>query len=109
MLLNLLVLPTLLLSVFLFFAGSGLERRTSSRLKRVWLFIAAFGLAIPGALFVLYYFHLFDDAAWFYNLRALRFTELAASGLGFAVGVIHSWLRLESVGGKLAAPSILLT
>jgi hypothetical protein len=108
MLLNLLVLPTILLSALFFLVGSTLEREASSRTNRAWLFIVAFGLATPGALFVLYYFHLFDNAAWFYNLRALRFTELAASGLGLAVGVIHSWLRPDSVGEKVAAPSILL-
>jgi hypothetical protein len=61
-------------------------------------------LAIPGVLYVLYYTHLFDNAAWFYNFRALRFTELLASGMGFLAGFLYSAIEPEAFGEELAIP-----
>ena len=104
---NPLVVPTLGLSVAFFFFGLFSYRRTSSVEVRALLLLPAILLAVPGSLFVLYYTHLFDGAAWFYWFRALPFTELTASGSGFAAGIFHAWHEPDTWGKKLLAPCAL--
>lgn len=53
---------------------------------------AAFLFAVPGILFAVYYLHFFDRAAWFYELRAVPFSELAAAGAGLLAGVLTALL-----------------
>ena len=101
---NPLAIPTVLGAGILFWLGGTLERRIVGRTVRRWLVFAGVLLAIPGCLFILYYAHLFDGFAWFYNLRALPFTELLAAGPGFIVGFLHSWFQPEKWGEKLIAP-----
>ncbi len=79
---NPIAIPTLICSAAFFWLGVVLERKTTSVGMRRCLFLAGLALAIPGSLFVLYYTHLFDSAAWFYNFRALPLSELAVSGIG---------------------------
>jgi hypothetical protein len=67
-----------------------LERLAQNRALRRIFFVVAAGAAIPGILFVLYYSHLFDNAAWFYNLRAIRYTELLASCMVLLAGFVYS-------------------
>lgn len=71
------------------------------------MFLVATVLAIPGALFVLYYTHLFDNAAWFYSFRAMSHTELAAAGLGSIAGLAQSRFQPKTLGEKLVVPLIL--
>jgi hypothetical protein len=100
-------IPTLLLSVALFCLFASLANRLTSRLSRTGLLILATALAIPGALFVLYYAHLFDNAAWFYQFRALPDSELAAAGLGAFAGFLQSVSLPKTLGEKLIAPIVL--
>jgi len=58
-------------------------------------------LAIPCVLFVLYYVHVLDNAAWFYNLRAVPQSELAASGVGLLAGCLCARLEPQTTGEKL--------
>ncbi len=73
------LIPVLLLTVLgaavLFYLGSVLEKKAISGPSRWGLFLAGLILAAPGLLFVFYYTHLFDDAAWFYSFRVLPLTE----------------------------------
>ena len=71
----------------LFCVGSVLAKKTGSRSGRIWTFFAGLVLAAPGLLFVLYYTHLLDDAAWFYCFRILQPTELLPCGIGLLAGV----------------------
>jgi len=105
--LNPIVFPTFILSVALFLAGSWLAGRAHSRLVQVGVIVLAGLLAIPGLLFVLYYLHLFDNARWFYVFRALPGSELAASGLGFAVGGLQRLCQSRTPGERLVAPAVL--
>jgi hypothetical protein len=105
---NPLVVPAPISGAALFLLGSAVERRLSSRASRVLLWIVGLILAAPGILFILYYTHLFDGAAWYYDLRILPYAELAASGLGFLGGVSHSWWAPEGLGEKAAAPAVVL-
>src|SRR4051812_41511056 len=85
--LNLLFFPTLLLAFVFFAAGHRVTVKASSaRLLALW-FACALVSALPAALFVIYYAHLLDNAGWFYAFRALPYTELTASGLGFGTGM----------------------
>lgn len=104
---NPLFLPTVMSAAIFFWLGVTLERKMPSRALRVSLLLIAFVLAIPGLLFVLYYLHLFDSAAWFYNLRTARYTELLASGIGLLAGVVQAWWQPESIEKKAAAPCLL--
>jgi hypothetical protein len=72
------------------------------------LLIASTFLALPGLLMVFYYFHLFDNAEWFYEFRAMPYSELSASGLGFVAGILHSNDTRDSFSRKLSAPVVLL-
>ena len=105
---NILLLPTMLLAILLFLLGMALERKAVSKLSRRSLLVTSVVLSLPGLFYVFFYFHFFDNAAWFYNFRALPFSELAAGGIGFAAGMAYSWLRPETIGQKLVAPTGLL-
>jgi hypothetical protein len=101
-----LVVPTVCLAIALFWIGASLARRTSSKSSRTWLLLAGVLLAIPGVLFVAYYVHVLDNAAWFYNLRAVPGSELAASGIGLLAGVVYACFEPQTVGEKLAIPTL---
>jgi hypothetical protein len=106
------LLSVVLIDVFgaavLFFLGSILGKRAVARFGRGGLLLAGLLLAAPGLLFVLYYTHLFDRAAWFYSFRVLAFTEFLPSGIGFLAGVLHSWFEPDTFGQRLVAPTALL-
>lgn len=57
---------------------------------------AAVAAALPALLFVAYYSHPFDRAIWFYELRALPYSELSAAGLGWTAGMAAG--QLERAG-----------
>lgn len=99
---NPLAIPTIVGAVALFWAGL-----TQTKLSRFWLWIGGLATAVPGMLFVLYYTHVLDNAAWLYNLRSVPYIELAGCGLGFVAGMVHSWWQPEGLGEKLVVPAIL--
>ena len=103
--------PVTLLTVFgagtLFYLGSFLGKSAVSRSRRLWLLLAGVILAAPGLLFVFYYTHLFDNAAWFYSFRILRFTEFLPAGLGLLAGVLYAWWEPETLGERLVVPTVL--
>ena len=100
-------LLTVLIAGALFVVGSLLARKAVARSGKQWLFLAGVILAAPGLLFVSYYTHLFDDAAWFYTLRTLTGTEFLVGAMGFLAGVLNSWFEPESLGQKLMLPGAL--
>jgi peptidase C39-like protein len=100
----LVVLLNLLTAAVLFFLGSALGKKVG----RSWLFLAGTVLAAPGFLFVLYYTHLLDNAAWFYSFRVLPVTEFLPGAIGLLAGVLHSRLEPETLGQRLLIPGALL-
>ena len=44
---------------------------------------------------VLYYLHLFDNAAWFYSFRSLPMSEVTAAGAGLIAGVFAADARMR--------------
>lgn len=104
---NPLALPTILLSAVAFWIGKRAESKFVESTRSLAFVIASI-CAIPALLYILYYTHLFDNAAWFYNFRAIRYTELLASGIGLIAGWLYSASAPESFGEKLAIPSALL-
>lgn len=89
---NLLVIPTLAIAYLL----SGVAMavfRSESRIARWILLALAVPLAVPAILFVVYYLHCFDNAAWFYQFRALPLSELTAGGIGLLAGSFASVIR----------------
>ncbi|WP_031497673.1 cysteine peptidase family C39 domain-containing protein [Bryobacter aggregatus] len=108
MLLNPLLIPTLLLAIPCYGFGMFLQRKTASTAHRLVLVAASLLLSVPALLYATYSLHLFDGLAWFYNFRALAYTELAAALLGVLVGVIHEWFQPETWGERLAIPFALL-
>ncbi|MGO9865554.1 MAG: cysteine peptidase family C39 domain-containing protein [Terriglobales bacterium] len=100
-------IPTIFIAILLFWLGSALGRKAKSKTSEVWLLLLSVLLSVPGCLFVLYYAHFFDRAAWFYSLRAFPHSELAASGLGLIAGVLHFWLQPKTLGEKLVIPTAL--
>lgn len=106
------LIPVVLLNVLsaavLFCLGSALGKKAASRAIRAWLLFAGIVLAAPGLLFVLYYTHLFDNAAWFYSIRVLPLTEFLPCGIELLAGVLHAWFEPETLGQRLLVPGALL-
>jgi len=105
---NPLVIPTVVGAAALFWSGYTLEQRADSTARKVALWAFSLIFAIPGMLFVLYYVHLFDSAAWFYNLRILAGVEVASCGLGLVAGVTQRWWGPESFGERAIVPTVFL-
>lgn len=101
------LVPTIIGSAIMFWIGSSLEKDLRLSPLRVGVRGLSAVFALPGLLFAIYYIHLFDGAAWLYNLRTIRFTELLICGLGFAAGVLQSWWQPETFGERLAVPGVL--
>ena len=80
---NPLFIPTLLLSLVLFFTG--LEIARSLKSSSVFLIISMMA-ATPAILFAAYYTKTFGEAEWFYRFRSWPFTEFSAAGIGFLGG-----------------------
>jgi hypothetical protein len=81
-------LPTLLLAIALCGLGFRFAARPASRGLRKAALALAVAASAPGLLMALYYAHLFDRALWFYEFRAVPYSELSATGLGWAGGVV---------------------
>ena len=94
---NPLIVPTFLLAAALFWLGVRLWPRIHSLAGRISAVAVASLLAVPGLLFVIYYFHLFDSAAWFYRFRAAQYTELTAGALGLLAGLLFAALRSRPI------------
>jgi hypothetical protein len=90
---NLLLIPTLVFALVLFWAGEKLFLHFKNAKSRSILFIAAFVIAIPGFMITLFYLHLYDDAKWFYEFRSFPFTELTASGTGLFAGLLAGAIK----------------
>src|SRR3974377_1473563 len=101
------VIPTMFGAAVLFWIGATLERRAVAATAKAALWFLGILLAMPALLFAAYYAHLFDNAAWFYNLRTISYSELAGCGLGFLAGLVHSWWQPESFGEKAVCPAVL--
>lgn len=104
---NPLAFPTFFLAAVFFLIGKRIFPELRSSLARVAFLSASLLFALPGLLYIAYYTHLFDGAAWFHNFRAARFTELLTSGMGLLFGFVYSWMEPETFGEKLFAPVVL--
>lgn len=93
--------PTFLLAFGWFAAGE----YCFARWPRLSLAVGVL-LALPCALAVFYYTHLFDNAIWYFNLRTAPWIELTFSGMGFLGGVIHAWIDVETRAGRVAVPVV---
>ena len=62
-------------------------------------------LSLPAVLFASYYLHLFDNAAWYYNLRAIPYVELTGAGVGLLAGVLQGRM---APAGRVAIPVVAL-
>lgn len=58
------------------------------KVRRLFLFVPAFLLALPGFLFLPQYSHLLDNAKWFYEYRTLWFSDFLFGGTGFLFGLV---------------------
>ena len=86
--LNVYFIPTVLIALVLFFYSRHLWlKRSSGKSRRLFLVLTVL-FFVPAFLYVIYYNHWFDDAIWFYRLRALPGSELLAGGAGGLAGVL---------------------
>lgn len=94
---NFCFIPTVLLALLLFYLGNyfgSLKQKSTA----IWilLFISV-PLSIPAVLFVVYYLHWFDNAAWFYQLRSYPCVELSAAGIGLLAGLIAGAIKRRNL------------
>lgn len=103
--LNGLVIPTFLIALLLFWVGRQSIRRCQTQKSRICLFAVWMLMGVPGSLMVLYYLHWFDEAKWFYEFRALPYSELTAAGVGLFAGALA-----EFIGGsrRISQPFLLM-
>jgi hypothetical protein len=102
---NWLLFPVIVLSLMGFLLGQFLlSRITDSRMRIAFVGIALLA-GVPGFLMSLYYFHLFDNAVWFYEFRSGPYTELLAAGLGLSFGVLAKLFQ----GVKIVSKPFLAT
>lgn len=92
------------LSLGFFWVGAKLWGIIQPRFGRLVLLSVSCLFSIPGLLFTLYYTHLFDSAAWFYNLRIFPFSELFAGCLGLPAGILFVQFELEGRIQRAAIP-----
>lgn len=104
---NYIFVPALGLAGAFFLLGFRLRKNIVRPHGAALAIIASAILALPGALMVVYYIHLFDNAVWFYEFRALPYSELSISGLGFMAGVFHSNDPRDSLSRRFSAPVVL--
>lgn len=83
---NPMFVPTLAIAAILCATGFVLGRRNAGTAKAAWWALAVLA-AVPGMLMALYYKHWFDDWRWFYEFRAMPFSELSAGALGLLAGL----------------------
>jgi len=76
---NYIFVPALGLAGVFFLLGFQLRKKLVRPLGVALAIIAGATLALPGALMVVYYFHLFDNAVWFYEFRALPYSASLVS------------------------------
>jgi hypothetical protein len=103
---NPLAWPTFVLASLAFWIGIVLKRRARHKSSNTLLLGIALIAATPGLVYVLYYTHLFDSVAWFYNFRAVSHTELLASGVGLLGGVLYAIMEPDTTGEKLFIPLV---
>lgn len=61
--------------------------------KRLSLTLLAVILAIPGASFTIYYYHIFPEFDWYYQFRSIAGTEVLIIFVGIAGGLAASLLH----------------
>lgn len=107
---NLMVIPTLMFAFLLFGAGTWLWKRLDAGkpVVKAAALVAAAALAVPAAVFVLYYTHTFDDAVWYYRFRAAPYAELAASLSGLFAGMLYAVARSSTAVGKYISGGVLV-
>lgn len=91
---NWLFIPCLGISIGLFFVSQRIWQKLRSLRSKELFFLLCLLAAGPGALMIVYYFHILDKMAWFYQFRSIPYTELLLAGIGLPAGI------LASVGGK---------
>jgi len=108
---NGLIIPTFLLATIFFKTGlylSQLCHRQQHVVIKIILVLSTTVIAVPGVLFTVYYLHFFDQAKWFYQFRALPFTELSAAGLGLLVGILFDSAQRQHWLSQAFSPVVLL-
>ncbi len=103
---NWMVIPTLLLTFILFAVGTWIWRRLRTPAAKIGIFAAAIVAALPGVMFAISYFHVFENIAWFYELRAAPLSELMAAGTGLLAAILGTGRGILS---RMARPVILAT
>lgn len=91
---NGLVIPCLGISIVLFFVSQRIWQKIRSLRDKGLFLLFCLLAAGPGLLMIVYYFHILDQLAWFYQFRSILYTELLLAGIGLPAGI------LASVGGK---------
>jgi hypothetical protein len=93
MYLNWLLIPTLLGTLLFCLIGLRISTQENFSLLKLAFIVLAIILSLPAFLSALYYVHVLDRAAWFYAFRAMPYSEILASGIGFGLGLLLGGFR----------------
>ena len=101
---NWLLVPVVVLAALFYLLGYKLGSKPVH-----WLaWIAAIACAVPAVLMAAYYLHLYDDALWFYQFRALPFSEMSAAPAGLLCGLFHAQTAKRATLMGVLMPGLLL-
>jgi predicted double-glycine peptidase len=104
--------PTLVMASALFWLGQKVARKSLPCSTTVVMLALGLLASVPGIVFAIYYLKVLGEPLWFYQFRALPFTELTASGAGFLAGYLHGKYahrpKFARVAGKAFFPGVLL-
>ena len=85
---NLIFIPTIILTLISFHISRELWIKKTKPLFRLVFFVIGVIFFIPAFLFVFYYLHWMDNAVWYYQFRTVPYIELFASGAGILAGIL---------------------
>ena len=97
---NLLLIPTLILALVLFYLGEKYFAKQEGIKAKVLYLVASFLLGLPGLFYAFYYLHIFPEMKWYYEIRAWPYTELLACGAGLFVGSLAEVLKKVKLASR---------
>lgn len=96
---NWMIVPTLIVAALLGVAGY----RWGRRRPHWWALLVAALLGMPALAYAGYYLHLVDEPMALYTLRAAKWSEVLASGIGLGAGMIAGRIQSRGSRGRLLA------
>lgn len=91
---NLNIIPAMVLGFGFYFIGKIIAGKITSKRIKYLISILLFVLAIPGATYTLYYFHLIEEPLFYISFRSISYAEVLSCLIGLFLGFIHRPIQI---------------